>query len=573
MIRPKHLAIALSLANLCFLSYWAGLSRVSFFRQQPVTADNLPVMADVLLLGLAFWGFYTLARLSQRRFVMEASSWAFLLVLLIPLNVVRQLLPSPNTEQLLTRVTKTELIIVCGIIVTVSACVVARWRRRIMPALALLVLLLFPFTFFTFGGVLVQWFKQRSAVWSGAAPLTSSPSTSPPSRRRVLWIIFDEMDERLTFVDRPSGLRLPEIDRLRDESLWASNAFPPAAETLLSMPSLINGRIVTRARPHGTRDLMLTYEGDEQTVDWRNTPNVFSRARGLGYKTAVVGWYHPYNRVIGSSLDFCRVFPSPYPDPDLPFFSRMLKRMASIPTSFPLLQRLDWLKPIGLSQDRLDAPEGIKTYQAFRRAAIPVATNPDFNLILLHWPVPHLPVIYSRSRGDFDASGRGTYIDNLALVDQTLGELREAMETAGVWDSTTTLLSADHWFHSTYMLDGKIDHRVPFLLKLAGQTTRLDYNRRFDTVATHDLILSILRGELQDPESVARWLDQRNDPNPFAGNETLTQEYELAKVQEAKGIPTVKVLDPPNLPEKKSFPPRLLFMLLGTMLALSTNFQ
>jgi uncharacterized protein involved in exopolysaccharide biosynthesis len=49
--------------------------------------------------------------------------------------------------------------------------------------------------------------------------------------------------------------------------------------------------------------------------------------------------------------------------------------------------------------------------------------------------------------------------------------------------------------------------------------------------------------------------------------ETLTQEYELAKVQEAKEIPTVKVLDPPNLPERKSFPPRTLLTLLGTVLA------
>lgn len=46
--------------------------------------------------------------------------------------------------------------------------------------------------------------------------------------------------------------------------------------------------------------------------------------------------------------------------------------------------------------------------------------------------------------------------------------------------------------------------------------------------------------------------------------ETLTKEYELAKVQEAKEIPTVKVLDSPNIPEKKSFPPRLLIMVLGT---------
>ncbi len=38
-----------------------------------------------------------------------------------------------------------------------------------------------------------------------------------------------------------------------------------------------------------------------------------------------------------------------------------------------------------------------------------------------------------------------------------------------------------------------------------------------------------------------------------------TQQYELAKVAEAKEIPTVKVLTS-NMPERKSFPPRLLIM-------------
>lgn len=50
--------------------------------------------------------------------------------------------------------------------------------------------------------------------------------------------------------------------------------------------------------------------------------------------------------------------------------------------------------------------------------------------------------------------------------------------------------------------------------------------------------------------------------------ETLTKEYELAKVQEAKEIPTVKVLDPPEVPERKSYPPRLQIMVLGTFLGL-----
>lgn len=49
--------------------------------------------------------------------------------------------------------------------------------------------------------------------------------------------------------------------------------------------------------------------------------------------------------------------------------------------------------------------------------------------------------------------------------------------------------------------------------------------------------------------------------------ETLTREYELAKVQEAKEIPSVKMIDPPDVPERKSFPPRLEIIFAGTVLA------
>jgi uncharacterized protein involved in exopolysaccharide biosynthesis len=50
--------------------------------------------------------------------------------------------------------------------------------------------------------------------------------------------------------------------------------------------------------------------------------------------------------------------------------------------------------------------------------------------------------------------------------------------------------------------------------------------------------------------------------------ELLTQQYELAKVQEAKETPTVKVLDLAIVPTKKSFPPRTAITLLGAFLGL-----
>jgi uncharacterized protein involved in exopolysaccharide biosynthesis len=49
--------------------------------------------------------------------------------------------------------------------------------------------------------------------------------------------------------------------------------------------------------------------------------------------------------------------------------------------------------------------------------------------------------------------------------------------------------------------------------------------------------------------------------------ELLTQQYELAKVQEAKEVPSVKVLDAAVVPTKKSFPPRALLTAVGTALA------
>lgn len=48
--------------------------------------------------------------------------------------------------------------------------------------------------------------------------------------------------------------------------------------------------------------------------------------------------------------------------------------------------------------------------------------------------------------------------------------------------------------------------------------------------------------------------------------ETLTKQYELAKVSEAKETPVVRVLDPANVPEKKTSPHRLLMMFAGLML-------
>jgi capsule polysaccharide export protein KpsE/RkpR len=50
--------------------------------------------------------------------------------------------------------------------------------------------------------------------------------------------------------------------------------------------------------------------------------------------------------------------------------------------------------------------------------------------------------------------------------------------------------------------------------------------------------------------------------------ELLSAQYETARIEEAKSIPTVSVIDPPGLPEKKSSPHRSIIILVSTALTM-----
>jgi len=54
-------------------------------------------------------------------------------------------------------------------------------------------------------------------------------------------------------------------------------------------------------------------------------------------------------------------------------------------------------------------------------------------------------------------------------------------------------------------------------------------------------------------------------------SELLTEQYELAKVEEAKETPSVKVLDPAEVPLKKSYPPRTVVVIIGTAIAFALS--
>jgi hypothetical protein len=158
----------------------------------------------------------------------------------------------------------------------------------------------------------------------------------------------------------------------------------------------------------------------------------------------------------------------------------------------------------------LTANQQTGVYQAMMSEASRLVVDRDLGFILVHLPIPHAPHTYDRKAGTFTLGNSpiAGYIDSLALLDRSVGELRRVMENAGVWDSTTVLFTSDHGYRDAEALDGKSDSRIPYILKLASQKDGVKYTQEFNPVLTADLLLDVLRGEIGDPASAVAWLDR-----------------------------------------------------------------
>jgi len=95
--------------------------------------------------------------------------------------------------------------------------------------------------------------------------------------------------------------------------------------------------------------------------------------------------------------------------------------------------------------------------------------------------------------------------------------------------------------------------------ELANQLRKMGGVGQQDTASAHSMDSQVYPSLRELPLMGSKYLDLSRDVKVLeAVYEILTRDYELARVQEAKEIPSVKVLDAPDLAENRSFPRRKL---------------
>jgi hypothetical protein len=540
-IKIRDFLICLSVANLLFLRRWYDLEvlqseAMDYFRSGP--ADNTLYWATLISIALTSIVFFALARLI-RRFpdgrLATLGRAGFLVVLAVPLETVRRFwnyraghTDLGSTISLLVG----EALLIAGVVYAI------RDNPRILRVaerVALYMVAALP----VFAG---HYWLSRSAGDSPSAwvskqtlPMIEAKVAEANKKpRRLIWLLFDEFDQRLAFDERQPGVALPELDRLRAESMVAKRAEQTAGWTLLAVPSLLSGRVYEHSDSANASSLMLTAPGSTQQIDWHDEPNVFRRARDLGVNAGIVGWHHPYCRVLGDSVARCFEVMSGSASDSL---ARDLQATDmglwnSVWLSFHLRWETfaDIFRPNEGERAEHQSEAFLQRRQQeqflqIRNRAFQDARDPKLGLLYVHFPTPHLFAIYNAKRKDFTLSNSETYFDNLALVDRTVGELRQQLEQAGLWDSTSILISSDHGLRHTLwkgslnwtpeferLLENGSSATVPFILKLAGEQEPATYNQPFSAVVTGDLALSVLSGEVETPRQAAVWLATHTGP-------------------------------------------------------------
>ena len=497
--------IALSLANLCFIQAWFTLlfdEDFGYFNKLPITRAALAgFLLNLLGASLVFWLLMRALRRVRCRWLRLGANLAFCALSLIPLDFARfnfLLVTGGQIRDFLKHPLAIPLLLLC-----LAAWV--HWHRPVTRAFRIVLLIFFPLVAFSVGHA--AWLLAFPRVYAEppARPRPLTPPSVAASATRVIWMIFDELDERMVFTQRPASVRLPELDRLRANALHAVNAFPPGNTTKTSVPALTTGRPVSFAAPVSHNELALTLPNRRGTVGWSTLPNVFSSARQLGLQTALVGWYHPYARVFAPDLDYC--FWVPFP---------LFEQARDYTLAASMTHQL-WAVLEPLQHRRLLT----RAYHSTLAHSLEAVTNAHYHLVFLHLPEPHLPGIYNAAKNRFTLlafSRARSYLNNLALADRALGEMRRAMEQAATWDSSWVMVSSDHWWRDSRCFDGKEDRRIPFLVKAPGLNPPQTFSAPMNTLVTHDLVLAILRGQLTNARQVPPWLTEHRIAPPAEYN-------------------------------------------------------
>lgn len=245
---------------------------------------------------------------------------------------------------------------------------------------------------------------------------------------------------------------------------------------------------------------------DKKRTPWDAGDTLFAKLRKEGVNSAILGWHHPYCRVLASVVAACET----YPNVDATDSSRIAfyygQRGMTVLPPFVNIVHLD----IGEQYQAL-ARQQYGQFRSGLRTLTSWIADRRIGFIWAHLPIPHPPGLVTVHAGGAPAN----YFDNLALVDSTLGAVTTELKRTGRWNQAVVVVTGDHGLRpdlwrerpgwsseEEHLVALRVRESVPLIVHLPGQTEPVSFAEPLNALVLHDLILQWSEGRLLEPSAL-----------------------------------------------------------------------
>jgi hypothetical protein len=339
----------------------------------------------------------------------------------------------------------------------------------------------------------------QALLWRPWDVREHATSPGPPARRGPTPVVILVFDEWSWFRVAPAGKPAPEfvnLRRLADQAVLLTEARSPSYSTRISMPRLLyeeRGDIVV-----GNGTAWWTVDSVRRPAT--GVPEVFDRARRLGYRTQLLGYYLPYRALFGADAPD-RILTFSHAPKGRSWAREVVERgMANLEYWTDPVSKVIWRRYF----NPLYSENWHDITLTLRSETLDVlGAQADNSLLVSHLPVPHYPFIWNPDgsyRGPFEGDRRSDdtagYHRNMLYADRMLGEILDTLHRTGRFDRTLLVVTSDHAWRkepdSTLLARPDAPRRVPLLIKWPGQQRPMVRDERFCTLGISPILDAVM---------------------------------------------------------------------------------
>jgi hypothetical protein len=305
----------------------------------------------------------------------------------------------------------------------------------------------------------------------------------------VFFLVMDCWDFETSTFEGEFRDYFVNLRRLTNQAFVFKQGRSPDTHTIASLP-LITHQAATSGEGRRIGEVIMP----------ANAASIFADAHGRGYRTALIGFYLPYERMFGDELDAWASYPYDSTGTGLigKLTSLSLRNLQYIPG--PITQGLH----LRITPSRFSRHWYNITCDMQRDIAETIGRMPDNTLVFVHAPVPHAPYVFNEDGsyfGHIDPAGadlRGStsdagYLRQLKYLDRWIGWFLDVLTTAGMYDDALVILTSDHGWNSKNL------RHVPLIVKLPGQTKAATIDSPFGNYQLRPLLNAVMEGKDGEP--------------------------------------------------------------------------